>query len=57
MQEFFHQIPLLKEELTRYAKSKNTVIIQASSESSLHTLQKVYKSILSNYHLIHQISW
>jgi transcription-repair coupling factor (superfamily II helicase) len=40
MQEFFHQIPLLKEELTRYAKSKNTVIIQASSESSLHTLQK-----------------
>ncbi|HEM6342094.1 TPA: transcription-repair coupling factor [Streptococcus suis] len=40
MQEFFHQIPLLKEELTRYAKSKNTVIIQASSEASLQTLQK-----------------
>ncbi|MEI4320968.1 transcription-repair coupling factor [Streptococcus suis] len=40
MQEFFHQIPLLKEELTRYTKSKNTVIIQASSEASLQTLQK-----------------
>ncbi|WP_153048286.1 hypothetical protein, partial [Streptococcus suis] len=40
MQEFFHQIPLLKEELTRYAKSKNTVIIQVSSEASLQTLQK-----------------
>ncbi|MFM0586841.1 transcription-repair coupling factor [Streptococcus suis] len=40
MQEFFYQIPLLKEELTRYAKSKNTVIIQASSEASLQTLQK-----------------
>ncbi|WP_099832556.1 transcription-repair coupling factor [Streptococcus suis] len=40
MQEFFHQIPLLKDELTRYAKSNNTVVIQASSDVSLHTLQK-----------------
>lgn len=40
MQEFFHQIPLLKDELTRYAKSNNTVVIQASSEASLQTLQK-----------------
>lgn len=40
MQEFFHQIPLLKEELSRYAKSNNTVILQASSETSLHSLQK-----------------
>ncbi|HEL1613513.1 TPA: transcription-repair coupling factor [Streptococcus suis] len=40
MQEFFHQIPLLKEELARYRKSKHTVIIQASSEASLQTLQK-----------------
>ena len=35
MQEFFHQIPLLKDELTRYAKSNNTVVIQASSDVSL----------------------
>ncbi|WP_099809797.1 transcription-repair coupling factor [Streptococcus suis] len=40
MQEFFHQIPLLKDELTRYAKSNNTVVIQASSDVSLQTLQK-----------------
>lgn len=40
MQEFFHQIPLLKDELARYAKSNNTVIIQASSETSLQALQK-----------------
>lgn len=40
MQEFFHQIPLLKEELNRYAKSKHTVIIQASSEVALQSLQK-----------------
>ncbi|WP_155974347.1 transcription-repair coupling factor [Streptococcus ruminantium] len=40
MQEFFHQIPLLKEELNRYAKSSSTVIIQASSEKSLQSLQK-----------------
>ncbi|MFI3061127.1 transcription-repair coupling factor [Streptococcus suis] len=40
MQEFFHQIPMLKDELTRYAKSNNTVVIQASSDVSLHTLQK-----------------
>ncbi|HEM5272191.1 TPA: transcription-repair coupling factor [Streptococcus suis] len=40
MREFFHQIPLLKDELTRYAKSNNTVVIQASSDVSLHTLQK-----------------
>ncbi|WP_449459180.1 transcription-repair coupling factor [Streptococcus suis] len=40
MQEFFHQIPLLKDELTRYAKSNNTVVIQASSDLSLQTLQK-----------------
>ncbi|WP_153046969.1 hypothetical protein, partial [Streptococcus suis] len=37
MQEFFHQIPLLKDELTRYAKSNNTVVIQASSDVSLQT--------------------
>ncbi|HEL1546909.1 TPA: transcription-repair coupling factor [Streptococcus suis] len=40
MQEFFHQIPLLKDELTRYAKSDNTVVIQASSDVSVQTLQK-----------------
>ncbi|HEM5075402.1 TPA: transcription-repair coupling factor [Streptococcus suis] len=40
MQEFFHQIPMLKDELTRYAKSNNTIVIQASSDVSLHTLQK-----------------
>lgn len=40
MQEFFHQIPLLKDELTRYAKSNNTVVIQASSDVSLQTLQR-----------------
>ncbi|HEM3458274.1 TPA: transcription-repair coupling factor [Streptococcus suis] len=40
MQEFFHQIPLLKDELPRYAKSNNTVVIQASSDVSLQTLQK-----------------
>lgn len=40
MQEFFSQIPLLKEELHRYEKSKNTVIIQTESELSLQTLQK-----------------
>ncbi|HEM4158579.1 transcription-repair coupling factor [Streptococcus suis] len=40
MQEFFHQIPLLKDELTRYAKSNNTVVIQSSSDVSLQTLQK-----------------
>ncbi|HEM4697823.1 TPA: transcription-repair coupling factor [Streptococcus suis] len=40
MQEFFHQIPLLKDELTRYAKSNNTIVIQASSDVSLQTLQK-----------------
>ncbi|HEM4989105.1 TPA: transcription-repair coupling factor [Streptococcus suis] len=40
MQEFFHQIPMLKDELTRYAKSNNTVVIQASSDVSLQTLQK-----------------
>ncbi|MGQ4046672.1 transcription-repair coupling factor [Streptococcus suis] len=40
MQEFFHQIPLLKDELTRYAKSNNTVVIQESSDVSLQTLQK-----------------
>ena len=40
MQEFFNQIPLLKEELNRYAKSNFTVILQAQSESSLQSLQK-----------------
>ncbi|HEM3991657.1 TPA: transcription-repair coupling factor [Streptococcus suis] len=40
MQEFFHQIPLLKDELTRYAKSDNTVVIQASSDVSVQILQK-----------------
>ncbi|NQG97054.1 transcription-repair coupling factor [Streptococcus suis] len=40
MQEFFNQIPLLKDELTRYSKSNYTVIIQAESQTSLQTLQK-----------------
>ena len=40
MQEFFNQIPLLKEELNRYAKSNFTVILQAQSGSSLQSLQK-----------------
>jgi transcription-repair coupling factor (superfamily II helicase) len=40
MQEFFNQIPLLQEELQRYKKSNYTVIIQANSSSSLHSLQK-----------------
>lgn len=40
IQEFFHQIPLLKEELNRYLKSDSTVIIQANSKNSLQSLQK-----------------
>ncbi len=40
MQEFFNQIPLLKDELARYAKSNYTVIIQAESQTSLQALQK-----------------
>lgn len=40
MQEFFNQIPLLKEELARYAKSGYTVILQANSDHSLQNLQK-----------------
>lgn len=40
MQEFFNQIPLLKEELDRYKKSNYTVIVQVSSPSSLQSLQK-----------------
>lgn len=40
MQEFFHQIPLLKEELNRYAKSNHTLILQASSQTSLQQLKK-----------------
>ncbi len=47
MQEFFNQIPLLKDELSRYAKSKFTVILQASSSSSLQKLQKT----LQEYHI------
>ncbi|MBO4107124.1 transcription-repair coupling factor [Streptococcus suis] len=40
MQEFFNQIPLLKDELARYAKSNYTVIVQAESQTSLQGLQK-----------------
>lgn len=40
MQEFFNQIPLLKEELQRYKKSNYTVILQANSPTSLQSLQK-----------------
>lgn len=40
MQEFFHQIPLLEDELNHYAKSSYTVVVQAESSSSLHRLQK-----------------
>lgn len=47
MQEFFNQIPLLKDELSRYAKSNFTVILQASSSSSLQKLQKT----LQEYHI------
>ena len=41
MQEFFSQFPLLKDEIDRYKKAGSTVILQASSLSSLHkTLQE-----------------
>ena len=40
MQEFFSQFPLLKDEIDRYKKSGFTVILQASSLSSLQSLQK-----------------
>lgn len=40
MQEFFSQFPLLKDEIDRYKKSGSTVILQASSLSSLQSLQK-----------------
>lgn len=40
MQEFFNQIPLLKDELQRYKKSNYTVVLQANSSSSLQSLQK-----------------
>ena len=40
MQEFFGQIPLLGEEIRRFRKSNSTVILQAQTESGLHSLQK-----------------
>ena len=40
MQEFFSQFPLLKDEIDRYKKSGSTLILQASSLSSLQSLQK-----------------
>ena len=40
MQEFFSQFPLLKDEIDRYKKSGSTVILQASSLSTLQSLQK-----------------
>lgn len=41
MQEFFNQIPFLKEELARYKKSQYTVILQAHSETSLQQIKKI----------------
>lgn len=40
MQEFFSQFPLLKDEIDRYKKAGSTVILQASSLSSLQSLHK-----------------
>lgn len=40
MQEFFNQIPLLKEELHRYRKTDYTVVLQTESEATLQNLQK-----------------
>ncbi|GGE24073.1 transcription-repair coupling factor [Streptococcus himalayensis] len=40
MQEFFSQFSLLKDEIARYRKSGYTVILQASSDSSLQSLQQ-----------------
>ena len=40
MQEFFSQFLLLKDEIDRYKKAGSTVILQASSSSSLQSLHK-----------------
>ncbi|MGT2907593.1 transcription-repair coupling factor [Streptococcus dentiloxodontae] len=47
MQEFFNQFPLLIDEINRYSKQKSTVILQASSQKSLHSL----KETLQEYEL------
>ena len=39
MQDFFGQIPLLVEEIRRYSKTEQTVLIQYLSTNSLHSLQ------------------
>ncbi len=40
-QEFFNQIPLLKNEIRRFEKSNYTVILQTENEASLHSLQDI----------------
>lgn len=40
MQEFFNQFPLLVDEINRYQKQKNTIILQVDSDSSVSRLQK-----------------
>lgn len=43
MQEFFNQIPLLKEEIRRYQAQDYTVIIQTQSEKTLQDLQETFR--------------
>ncbi|KXT77781.1 Transcription-repair coupling factor [Streptococcus sp. DD13] len=49
MQEFFHQMPLLIETIHRYEKSGYTVLLQASSEQSLHNLKKSLEDYQLSY--------
>ncbi|MFC3932503.1 transcription-repair coupling factor [Streptococcus dentapri] len=43
MQEFFNQIPLLADEISRYLKSGATIILQADSSSKLEKLQELLR--------------
>ena len=43
MQEFYQQFPLLVEEIRRYQRMKATVIVQASSDKQLVTLQETLR--------------
>lgn len=52
MQEFFSQIPLLQEELTRFEKLGYTVLIQAETVQSLQSLQKT----LQDYGLTYSVT-